>query len=864
MNIWVRIAMCALSSIFILSGVSKAINIPAFAYEVRMYSDAYLMDCIGGWSQPIAVVVCALEILVGLLALRTHYMKISCVAMSVLLSFFVWLTGINYFYPSIMGSIESCGCFGELIHFSPLASFIKSAVLGILAICIMIRFLCWHEFWNANIMLSDRYFYVAIVCGFIPPVFSLFAFEFFDQFQYVMLYSILCVVLCGCLWFSYKCKLSRLSKKLAIINVIVFCACGVSSCGIDKVQYTLERAVENRVQLDSVLNHYADDDPRQKAAEFLVANMYDKYWYEGEVLDRYDEYFSALKKFREVDSITSEEDPRVRAVWDTIVSQYGLINTRNLSKAFDCQRLSAQFIIENIDIAWQEFGSVPSWADSTFEAFLEYVLPYRVIQERPTTLRREFVERFHLLRDTTETAKDFLLACFNTFKYGKEHFSSNTLKKYPVDLSLDQIERGRYGTCRQNALYCVSVMRALGIPSTIDYVNAWGNRSSNHFWPVMMLKDGGIYPFNPYFPDTCKFDYKPAKIFRETFSTEIKRDVKTLIEEVPIDLWNKDFKDVSDQYGKTFDISIPCESPNVEHKYSYGVICVFDNKEWIPVWYGPFKNGQITFSKMLGDIVYMAAFYDHGKLLPASQPFVLTNEGEMKYFQAAQDTCTLVLKRKYPRFPRMESFALESRWARVEGSNTPDFRHKDTLYLQSCAPVDITDTAFTTEGSYRYFRWVVQPYRRGDLAEIEFYGKNKFDGEEKKLSGRIFGLPKVDAYDPHPYTMAMDGNPDTYYRKPKGDFGWVGIDLGPGKKANLTRLRFCPRSDTNFILQGDTYELFYWSEEDQWKSHGQQVANQDYLIYRGVPSNALYWLRDLTKGREERIFTYEEESQVWW
>lgn len=33
-----------------------------------------------------------------------------------------------------MGSIESCGCFGELIHFTPLTSFIKSVVLLMMAI----------------------------------------------------------------------------------------------------------------------------------------------------------------------------------------------------------------------------------------------------------------------------------------------------------------------------------------------------------------------------------------------------------------------------------------------------------------------------------------------------------------------------------------------------------------------------------------------------------------------------------------------------------------------------------------------------------------------------------------------------------
>lgn len=195
MNIWVRIAMYALSSIFILSGVSKAINIPAFAYEVRMYSDAYLLDGIGYWSQPIAVVVCALEIMVGLLALRSRYMKICSVAMLVMLSFFVWLTGINYFCPSVMGSIESCGCFGELIHFSPLGAFLKSVILETVVLCgCVVLWRCLKD-WHVSMLMRDRTTYCALGSGLLLPLFSFFAFDNMEHVLYTTLYIAICVTL---------------------------------------------------------------------------------------------------------------------------------------------------------------------------------------------------------------------------------------------------------------------------------------------------------------------------------------------------------------------------------------------------------------------------------------------------------------------------------------------------------------------------------------------------------------------------------------------------------------------------------------------------------------------------------------------
>ena len=50
-----------------------------------------------------------------------------------MLIFFVYLTGTNLFLPTMMGSIETCGCFGELVHFTPVSSFVKSAVLAVMA-----------------------------------------------------------------------------------------------------------------------------------------------------------------------------------------------------------------------------------------------------------------------------------------------------------------------------------------------------------------------------------------------------------------------------------------------------------------------------------------------------------------------------------------------------------------------------------------------------------------------------------------------------------------------------------------------------------------------------------------------------------
>ena len=90
---------------------------------------------------------------------------------------------------------------------------------------------------------------------------------------------------------------------------------------------------------------------------------------------------------------------------------------------------------------------------------------------------------------------------------------------------------------------------------------------------------------------------------------------------------------------------------------------------------------------------------------------------------------------------------------------------------------------------------------------------------------------------------------------------WVGLELQ--QPTRIGRIRYIPRNDGNCIEVGDEYELLYWSGYN-WKSQGKKIAQSDTLTYEEVPSGGLYLLRNHTKGKEERIFTYEQGRQVWW
>ena len=58
------------------------------------------------------------------------------------------------------------------------------------------------------------------------------------------------------------------------------------------------------------------------------------------------------------------------------------------------------------------------------------------------------------------------------------------------------------------------------------------------------------------------------------------------------------------------------------------------------------------------------------------------------------------------------------------------------------------------------------------------------------------------------------------------------------------------------------YELLYW--DDSWISLGVKIAENNFVEFSGIPKNAVFWLRNLDEGKEERMFILKEGEQIWW
>ncbi|UCE23934.1 MAG: transglutaminase domain-containing protein [Candidatus Zixiibacteriota bacterium] len=67
---------------------------------------------------------------------------------------------------------------------------------------------------------------------------------------------------------------------------------------------------------------------------------------------------------------------------------------------------------------------------------------------------------------------------------------------------------------------------------------------------------------------------------------------------------------------------------------------------------------------------------------------------------------------------------------------------------------------------------------------------------------------------------------------------------------------------TSTLQPGQSYELFYW--DNDWQPLGASVAGDTPLTFENIPANGLYWLVAEGSDKEERIFTIEDDQQVWW
>ncbi|WP_288786405.1 transglutaminase domain-containing protein [Bacteroides acidifaciens] len=635
---------------------------------------------------------------------------------------------------------------------------------------------------------------------------------------------------------------------------------------ITSVEASLRSSGVNRKELEKVLHHYQKnpaDSLKYKDACFLIENMPFYTYSYGEQLENYKSYYTWLKK---------SKGKTPQQVVDSIKKIYGPM--KEPSKKRDIMEIDSAYLCRNIDWAFKVWQEQPWGKNISFETFCEYILPYRIGDEPLSYWRETYYEKYNSLLDSLRMSDSLdiedpvVAANYLISKLPDKSYYYTSVTPYPFGHIGPEYVQYLSGTCREVTDFAVYLFRALGIPCAIDFVPARSYINAGHFWLTTWNKDGEEYMTD--FPQKLRPVRKnwwyrwddSSKVYRYTFSVNrgLYEQMAKYGEEV-YPFWRlPKFTDVTYGYGYNFkkELVIPLDKQyKTKRNGKIAYLCVSARDRWTPVDWTVYDAGHLAFQYVRKGSFMRVATYENGELCFLTDPFYADKQNdEIHYYPVGKERQDVVLYAKC-------NIEIENRFRNkmiggvFEGSNHPDFLEKDTLFIIQGKPNRLNTTVKSwSDKEYRYLRYFGPAKGFCNISEVAFYEKN----DTIALSGKIIGTPGCSQHDgTHEYTNVFDGKTWTSfdYHQPTG--GWAGLDLG--RKVRVDRIVYTPRNRDNYVRPDDVYELFYCDRD--WKSAGKIKAAADSLVFRDIPVNTLLLLRNHTRGLDERIFIYENGSQLW-
>ena len=627
-------------------------------------------------------------------------------------------------------------------------------------------------------------------------------------------------------------------RKIGIISItvaaIAFIGAAVIHLSIQQagVRSTLEDSGDNRRELETVLNHYRTGKKR-RAARFLIANMDSHYSDAGPAIDWYKSRMLALLENPEMrDSVV-----RYSKIYESEAKE---LFPEGVVREYDHRNVSAEFLIENIDDAFDAWKSSPWRKDIPFRHFCRYILPYRVGTEQLVphwrdSLRAEYAPFVEGVTDLNEAFAKLSFAV-----EGKMSYSWTT--HYPYSLDVLSIRTIRFAICEQRGIVRADVLRAFGIPVTVDSVPRWANYgTTGHSWIAMPRP--GRKTYTVYEKDTvARSNYLVSTSYFKPVALPDPAGFPYHLDslKIPFKVYRREFAgqgnlDVSRSYG--FDGKVTIKSRHgrpVLYTFKTGTGWEFAANA---CWAGP---GRWTFRHLGTNVMYLSS--------SDSVPFILKEGSLTEPVLPDGVTQSVRLHRKYLLTTHWTNRWNDLRGGVFEAADNPDF--SDAVQLDSIAEIPMyhNEKAFTRPFKFRFIRFVYPEGAKLRLEHFNVYCNGRtVDG---KTLGNDFNSSGVD--------YALNHNID--YKSPPKGFFWQGLDFGRSEEFDAFSYDFL--NDDNFIVPGEEYELLYW--DGSWQSLGRKTAMERYIDYDNVPSGALLLLKNLTKGNEERPFVYKNGMQFFY
>lgn len=206
----------------------------------------------------------------------------------------------------------------------------------------------------------------------------------------------------------------------------------------------------------------------------------------------------------------------------------------------------------------------------------------------------------------------------------------------------------------------------------------------------------------------------------------------------------------------------------------------------------------------------------------------------------------------------------------VLGSNDAKFATCDTLAILSKPPVPYyQDLELNNTTPYRFYRIkTTDQSPHANFSEVEFLTKRKYgypnittatplplSGLQSSISsnGALVRLLD-DSLNNISWKAEYDKNVET------APSAYPTIDFKLPAAQVVTCVRFVPRNANNGIEPGNVYVLRSW-KAGRWAEEIRVKAQNHQIRLKGLKTNRLYWLQNITKGKEEMPFVIDQEGR---
>lgn len=639
--------------------------------------------------------------------------------------------------------------------------------------------------------------------------------------------------------------LGNMNNRIVIIILACICQC-VSHAADDEL----------RERYANVLEHYRGDSIKYKAATFLIDNMSVHKSPSGLGIAS---YICNLRKY----------PPRTNI--GKLSREWKVCNPTGYETflVYDSILVTDEYLIRNIDDAIETWQASPWKEDISFDVFCRYILPYKVSDEYITSdWRKALRTRYsQCIENVTDLKEAFVIL-------RKEVLGRirNSISYTPFCVDVLSYEYMQRANCHQRCILLASVLRAFGIPSAVDAVPVWADYSTmGHSWVSLVKNDEETYTVYEDESEARVYNKIDASLFikDENALTDLGKYIDIKTEKGVSKIYRNEYGIVENSFGNYGKFNNPCIK-DVSGNYGLdGTLTVFaesntdvylctfvSGKDWTPIAYKRASEGKAVFEHLGKGIVYLPVTFSGKKKISLSSPVLLEKDNRPHFFDDSENgKSEITLYRKYPLCSYIPIQWMKHIGGIFEASDDSLFSNSDTLHVIKNVPTGNTEIMLDSDCHYRYIRYNSPKKEIALLSELAFYGQTN-NGIKKNEGKIIQGLT-----DPNTANNIKDGDIETKI-KAKAPGYWIGMDLG-NNTSSISKITFRPVSDGNDIQKGHQYELYGFMKS--WTLLGSTCAEDNgCLKFNNVPQGIILLLKDRTKGKEERIFEYKENRQIWY